>query len=100
MHESDVLLYTNINSLYESYVMCIATALMANKATSVERAINPDKLPKDYRDNIDDVIMKGYVISFNGCVYLTTRGCIVANMGMRELVDNDMWPPDRMERMD
>ncbi len=96
----DVLFYTNLNSLYESYTMRIATALMVNKAISVERAISPDKLPKDYRDNIDDVIMKGYMISFNGRIHLTTRGCIIANMGMKELVDNNMWPPNRMERID
>lgn len=88
----DVLFYTNLNSLFESYTMRVTTALMTNKATSAERAIDPDKLPKDYRDNIDDVILKGHVVSVNGNVHLTTRGCIVANMGMRKLVDNDMWP--------
>ncbi len=72
--------------------MRIATALMANKATSTERAISADKLPKDYRDNIDDSILKGHVVLVNGCIHLTTRGCIIANMGMKELVDNDMWP--------
>ncbi len=90
MHE---LVYLNINSLHESWVMRVSTALMANKATSSEKALNPGKLPKDYRDNIGDLIFKGYVRAVNGRVYLTTRGKLIANMGMRELVDNYMWPP-------
>lgn len=77
--------------------MRISTALMVNKATSSERAINPGKLPKDYRDNIDDPVLKGYVEAVNGRLYLTMRGCLIANMGMKELVDNNMWPPERLE---
>lgn len=89
----DVLFYNNLNSLYESWEMRIATALMANKATSRERTINPTILPKDYRDNIAHVIVKGLARTVNGRVYLTKRGCIVANMGMQKLVANDMWHP-------
>ena len=86
-------LYQNIDSLYESWVMRVSTALMVNKATSRKNAIDPDKLPVSYRNNINDVILKGYVKSVTGWIYLTTRGKLVANRGMKELVDNDMWPP-------
>jgi len=89
----DVLLYTSINSLHESWVMRVSTALMANRATSRGRSIDPGRLPKDYGDNINDLILKGYAKSVNGRIYLTTRGMLIANMGMRKLVDNDMWPP-------
>ncbi len=90
MHEQ---LYLNINSLYESWVMRISTALMVNKATSREKAINPDRLPVNYKDNINDTILKGYVKSVTGRIYLTTKGKLIANRGMKELVDNNMWPP-------
>ena len=86
-------LYQNIDSLSESWVLRISTALMANKAVSSEKAINPQSLPKRYEDNIDDLILKGYAIAVNGRVYLTTRGKLIANSGMRMLVENDMWPP-------
>lgn len=86
-------LYQNIDSLYESWVMRVSTALMVNKATSRKNAIDPGKLPVSYRDTINDVILKGYVKSVTGRVYLTTRGKLIANCGMKELVDNGMWPP-------
>ena len=73
------------------------TALMANKATSSENAIDPTILPKDFEDNIHLVIQKDLTRSVNGKVYLTTRGKLIANDGMRRLVYNDMWRPERLE---
>ena len=90
-------LYQNIDSLFESWTMRVSTALMANKAISTESSVNPNNLPKDYRDNIDDLILKEYARAVNGRVYLTTRGKLIANRGMKMLVENDMWPP-AMER--
>lgn len=77
--------------------MRISIALMANKATSRERAIDPNGLPENYRDNIEELILRRYVRSVNGRVYLTTRGKYIADNGMKELVDNDMWPSGRVE---
>ena len=90
-------LYPNIVELFESWTLRIVTALMANKATTSERAIDPGILPRKFEDNIHSVIQKDLVRSVNGKVYLTTRGCIVANDGMQRLVDNGMWPPERLE---
>lgn len=92
--ESMKYLYKNIDSLFESWAMRICTALMANRATSRDRAIDPQPLPKRYEDNVHDPITKGLVKDINGRVYLTTRGALIANNGMRELVDNNMWPPN------
>ncbi len=90
-------LYPNIVSLFESWELRIVTALMANKATSSERAIDPNMLPKRYEENIHIPIQKDLVRAVNGRVYLTIRGKLVASDGMRRLVDNDMWPPERLE---
>ena len=87
-------LYQNIDSLFESWEMRISVALMANKATSRNRAIDPQALPKRYENSVTDPIERGYVNSINGRVYLTTRGALIANHGMMKLVENGMWPPD------
>lgn len=89
----DILLYTNINSLYESWDMRLTTALFANKAISRKRAINPSSLPTNYNKNIPSLVVKELVKTKNGFVYLTTRGCMLGNMGMEKLVANNMYPP-------
>ena len=90
-------IYPNIVSLFESWELRIATALMANKATSSERAIDPVILPKEFEQNMHLVIQKELARSVNGKIYLTIRGKLVASDGMRRLVDNNMWPPERLE---
>jgi len=86
-------LYENIDSLFESWEMRISIALLANKAISRDKAINPQILPTRYENSITDPIEAGYVKSFNGLVYLTTRGLLIANRGMMKMADNNMWPP-------
>ena len=90
-------LYQNIVLLFESWELRIATALMVNKATSSKGAIDPGTLPEGYEENIHLPIQKDLARAVNGRVYLTTRGKLVASDGMRRLVDNDMWPPERLE---
>ena len=90
-------LYQNIDSLFESWELRIATALMANKATSSKRAIDPGTLPDRYEENVHLPIQKDLARAVNGRVYLTIRGKLLASDGMRRLVDNDMWPPGTME---
>jgi len=90
-------LYPNIVELFESWELRIVTALLANKATSSERAIDPGILPRKFEDNMHLVIQKDLVRAVNGKVYLTTQGCLVANDGMIRLVDNGMWPPETQE---
>lgn len=83
--------YQNIE-LLETWTMRVCTALMVNRATSRDKAIVPRSLPRKYEDNIHDPIVRGYVKTINGRVYLTTRGNLIADRGIKKLVDNGMWP--------
>ena len=96
MHKDYQSIYNEIDNTFESWELRIVTALMINKATSSERAIDPGILPRKFEDKIHLPIQKGLVRSVNDNIYLTIRGKLIANDGMRRLIDNNMWPPERV----
>lgn len=95
--------YDVVNFIFESDEVRIATKLMRAKATNETCAVDPIKanLSKHEVEFLSSMISKGYVKFAAGTemCFLTLRGKLVANMGMKKLVEMNLFPQDDWESM-
>ncbi len=77
---------------WESTQMRTCVRLMMARATSEERAVIPAQyLPAAEAILLDLLGIQGYVVSKDGLVWLTDRGMLIANMGLRKIFEKYIW---------
>jgi len=81
----------SIDTLFASLEMKIATKMILNKITAKERGLKKYELNKylgsDEIENISKLIEKGLVNSEEGYYYLSSKGTILGNIGVKEIVN-------------